>query len=258
MPIEFRCSGCGKKMKTGDAHAGKRGKCPNCGAVVDIPVVSEAPSPSSEQTSEQKLTPPSQPPTSPTLKGPPSVPSHNQSPTAPADPLADPLGDAAAGMYAPPPSPLPTAGPADYGLESYSTPSYPAPGYPSAPAHTPPVSNPYAAYGPAYGAAAPARSTTDTPGVISLVLGILSVVTMLIGCGLACALTPVGGPVILLFTGPMNLLMSTVGIVLAFYAKANMKPACLALHGVTLGAIAIVVLVFVVLLLLGVGIALTQ
>lgn len=36
MAIEFLCD-CGKRLRTGDQYAGKRGKCPACGAVVSIP-----------------------------------------------------------------------------------------------------------------------------------------------------------------------------------------------------------------------------
>src|SRR5688572_26702389 len=35
--IKFNCGQCGQKIGVPDAHAGKRGKCPNCGAVVSIP-----------------------------------------------------------------------------------------------------------------------------------------------------------------------------------------------------------------------------
>lgn len=36
MTIQFQCQ-CGKLMKTADESAGKRGKCPACGAVIMIP-----------------------------------------------------------------------------------------------------------------------------------------------------------------------------------------------------------------------------
>jgi Zn finger protein HypA/HybF involved in hydrogenase expression len=35
--IEFLCSHCGKTVATPASGAGKRGKCPSCGAVIDIP-----------------------------------------------------------------------------------------------------------------------------------------------------------------------------------------------------------------------------
>jgi phage FluMu protein Com len=37
MPIEFRCTSCGKLLRTGDDTAGKQAKCPACGEVVTIP-----------------------------------------------------------------------------------------------------------------------------------------------------------------------------------------------------------------------------
>ena len=35
--IEFTCSQCGKKLKVGDEAAGKRGKCPQCAAMIPVP-----------------------------------------------------------------------------------------------------------------------------------------------------------------------------------------------------------------------------
>jgi len=37
MAIEFHCDHCGMLVKTSDAHAGKRGKCPGCKQSVYIP-----------------------------------------------------------------------------------------------------------------------------------------------------------------------------------------------------------------------------
>jgi len=37
MPIEFRCSQCGRLLRTGDDTSGKQAKCPECGAVLPIP-----------------------------------------------------------------------------------------------------------------------------------------------------------------------------------------------------------------------------
>ena len=44
MAIEFSCSGCGMRIKTPDASAGRQGKCPKCGTPVHIPA-STAPLP---------------------------------------------------------------------------------------------------------------------------------------------------------------------------------------------------------------------
>jgi len=37
MPIEFRCEGCSKLLRTPDESAGKKAKCPQCGMIVDVP-----------------------------------------------------------------------------------------------------------------------------------------------------------------------------------------------------------------------------
>jgi hypothetical protein len=37
MSIRVKCPGCGKTIQTGDDWAGKKGKCGNCGTVVEIP-----------------------------------------------------------------------------------------------------------------------------------------------------------------------------------------------------------------------------
>jgi DNA-directed RNA polymerase subunit RPC12/RpoP len=37
MPIEFACSSCQQTVRVADAAAGKKGKCPKCGTILDIP-----------------------------------------------------------------------------------------------------------------------------------------------------------------------------------------------------------------------------
>ncbi len=37
MAIEFRCTQCSKLLRTADDTAGKKAKCPECGAVLDVP-----------------------------------------------------------------------------------------------------------------------------------------------------------------------------------------------------------------------------
>ena len=37
MAIELTCPGCGKRLRVADSAAGKKGKCPACGTVVEIP-----------------------------------------------------------------------------------------------------------------------------------------------------------------------------------------------------------------------------
>ena len=37
MPIEFICPACQTKLRVGDEHAGKKAKCPHCGAIAQVP-----------------------------------------------------------------------------------------------------------------------------------------------------------------------------------------------------------------------------
>jgi phage FluMu protein Com len=37
MPIEFRCSKCGKLLRTGDDTAGRQAQCPECGTIGTVP-----------------------------------------------------------------------------------------------------------------------------------------------------------------------------------------------------------------------------
>ena len=43
MPIEFRCPRCDKLLRTPDGTAGKQTRCPECGAIVPVPMVREPP-----------------------------------------------------------------------------------------------------------------------------------------------------------------------------------------------------------------------
>ena len=45
MPIEFRCTQCGKLLRTNDDSAGKQAKCPQCGLVLPVPGGMAAPNP---------------------------------------------------------------------------------------------------------------------------------------------------------------------------------------------------------------------
>jgi len=51
LAITVKCTGCGKTLKVKDELAGKRGKCPGCGTIIQIPKAPAAPpaSPSTEQ-----------------------------------------------------------------------------------------------------------------------------------------------------------------------------------------------------------------
>ncbi|MGV3605773.1 MAG: hypothetical protein ACO1RA_05145 [Planctomycetaceae bacterium] len=93
MTIKFNCSTCNTTINAPDAAAGKKGKCPTCGNVMQIPATSSAPAPSAPAT-------PAAPLRTPDPKFPvPAAPTPVASTLPPLQPL-QPL------------SPLPTAGPA--------------------------------------------------------------------------------------------------------------------------------------------------
>lgn len=81
MPIEFRCTACGKLLRTPDETAGKQAKCPECGAVMAIPV-------------------PAAPPHPPT--GSPFVAGGGPTAAGAANPYQSPISDAAAVAVPPP------------------------------------------------------------------------------------------------------------------------------------------------------------
>ena len=45
MTIEFNCEGCQYHFKVPDSMAGKKGKCPKCGAITSIPYSSTSAAP---------------------------------------------------------------------------------------------------------------------------------------------------------------------------------------------------------------------
>lgn len=57
MAIIFNCS-CGKRLRVGDEHADKQGKCPACGKIMTVPAVDAAPAPSRSAT---PVSPPAKP-----------------------------------------------------------------------------------------------------------------------------------------------------------------------------------------------------
>lgn len=77
MPIEFPCPVCSRQLRTPDESAGKKAKCPQCGAVADVPLTSN-------------------------LAGPEGSPDMSP-PAAPWTPMAS------GGEEAPPPKPFPLA-----------------------------------------------------------------------------------------------------------------------------------------------------
>ena len=42
MPIKITCQECGKALRVADDYAGRRAKCPACGAVIPIPAAGRA------------------------------------------------------------------------------------------------------------------------------------------------------------------------------------------------------------------------
>ena len=42
MPIEFRCPGCSRLLRTPEESAGKKAKCPQCGTIADVPATTAA------------------------------------------------------------------------------------------------------------------------------------------------------------------------------------------------------------------------
>ncbi len=45
MPIDFRCNGCGKLLRTADDTAGRPAQCPECGALTTVPTPGATPGP---------------------------------------------------------------------------------------------------------------------------------------------------------------------------------------------------------------------
>ena len=113
MPIEFRCTQCGRLLRTPDETAGKRAKCPECGAILAIPAPGAVPQPP----------PPAQPPSG-----------------------AGPGG----GFTTPQPGPAPPGGPAPPSGPSPGSPF--APGAPVNPYQSP-VTSPFGGPGPLAAAA---------------------------------------------------------------------------------------------------------
>jgi hypothetical protein len=50
MPIDSECKSCGKQLRVDDIHAGKKGRCPVCQSVYEIPVVSHGRDPIEPRT----------------------------------------------------------------------------------------------------------------------------------------------------------------------------------------------------------------
>ena len=83
MPIRFSCPSCGKTLKVGDQHAGKKSKCPGCGKPIVIP--QSSPDEPTTVVRQPAATPPAAPPPAPApAKSEPTTPKTIPSaPTAP-------------------------------------------------------------------------------------------------------------------------------------------------------------------------------
>ena len=118
MPIEFRCTQCDRLLRTQDETAGKKAKCPECGAILTIPIPGTPPEPGA---------PPAGPPQSPAMPPSPETgPPPGASPESPFGPTEPPPGgpESPFGPGAQPDAENPYASPADYTL---SAPAQPAP-----------------------------------------------------------------------------------------------------------------------------------
>jgi phage FluMu protein Com len=96
MPIEFRCTKCGKLLRTPDETAGKQARCPECGTIVPIPAATAAP------TAPAPTSIPSPPPGY--GAAPPSYPVGSAPAAARANPYQSPTVSTPATSPAPPPS----------------------------------------------------------------------------------------------------------------------------------------------------------
>src|SRR6266436_2842406 len=106
--IEFHCTGCGRALKVPGSAAGKRASCPQCNAVVQVPLASQAtppaardghrspqPSPAAPPVNVAWATPPRPPPAlSPTEPSAPEI--RSQKSANPTSDLRPPTSDLAA------------------------------------------------------------------------------------------------------------------------------------------------------------------
>jgi len=111
MPIEFRCTQCNRLLRTQDETAGKKAKCPECGAILTIPTLGTSP--------EMGTSPPVGPPQSPAVPpSPASGPPPGAGPQSPFGPIEPPPAGPTS-PFAPESAPdaeNPYASPADYTL----------------------------------------------------------------------------------------------------------------------------------------------
>lgn len=68
MPIAFSCSTCAKPFTVGDHLAGKRSKCPGCGAMLQVPSATDT-----KPAADPPYSPPARPPLPPPVAPPPVI-----------------------------------------------------------------------------------------------------------------------------------------------------------------------------------------
>lgn len=265
-PVEFPCEKCGHGMKAPGKFVGRQGKCAKCGHLMTIPAdsirhgdslpvakpVARAPGASPGQPVQAK---PAQPavakPVQPTAPRPaqPAAAKPSQPAAAP-NPFAQPQPKPAqqANAFAQPhPAPKPIAAQTNdpfADLGNFGGPAMaPMPMSPAMPAH-----GAYAAPAP-YGATAhrPSGNSGDVPGIVSMILGIVSLLLMMGGCVLSCV------PIIGIIGGLFNILAfftSTGGLITGFFGKTGYRVAGIVMN-------AIVLFIIVTLFAIGVIIGLT-
>lgn len=83
MPIEFRCRGCSRLLRTGDGTAGQTARCPDCGELTVIPAPGASAPPLFDAGSQGSVSgePPWHPAPDPFSPGPTGEPNPYQTPT---------------------------------------------------------------------------------------------------------------------------------------------------------------------------------
>lgn len=201
MPIEFRCPQCGKLLRTPDTSAGKKGKCPHCQSVNDIPLASTAVAEKPADSAAQSPAPFSAPTTDPFANDP-FAAATGTTPFSAGPVTSDPFATAPhsaptspgqTDLFADLPGTTPyAAGPAPYAAGP-ANPFEPKPGPLPGPADpfgapAPASSNPYAA--PTYAASQPSygyhSGAQPHRGGMVLALGIIGLLTGIGGMASCC------------------------------------------------------------------------
>ena len=189
MPVEFRCTQCNRLLRTQDETAGKKAKCPECGAILTIPAMGASP---------EATTPPAGP--APPLPTPPPPGAAPDSPFGPIEPPAS--GSTSPFAAAVPP-------PADLGESEnpYASPQSMGTAYAESLYYPHPDVHAYAAAR----VAGPATALIVT-GAIGLALQILGTAANLVGLA---APPNAQDAELLLFSGGVSVFFGILGAVLA-------------------------------------------